>query len=310
VIDARVTSKSDAGMLRSSRISTQGQEFLRETVEDEEPEEDAESVDEEDDEDDKEIKNVLHMLRQQDGKQSKPKKKSGKGKKQEQQTENEKGGERENDGEDEVVLILKTVMTRRDDEGGGWVGPEFPLIERLFVDMFEENRREENGGGGEGQGVGTSATPKKGKKQTAKKIVNEMLSRGYSNAQRKKSEEMWAASQGQEDTFFRIPGCYMVSFTLPFSLSLILIHMQVYDWTMPLTQGLSIPSDWQHVLDEVIATAAHRTDEMETRPEGHTGGGSPPSLLICGAKNVGKSTFAKFAINSLLTRYNNRVLLS
>jgi len=84
----------------------------------------------------------------------------------------------------------------------------------------------------------------------------------------------------------------------------------VYDWTMPLTQGLSVPSDWQHVLDEVIATAAHQTDGMETRPEGQAGGGSPPSVLICGAKNVGKSTFAKFAINSLLTRYNNRVLLS
>lgn len=68
---------------------------------------------------------------------------------------------------------------------------------------------------------------------------------------------------------------------------------------MPATQSLTIPPEWLHVMDSILGTSQPIQPDSE---EASTSIASPLSVLICGAKNVGKSTFAKFTINSLLHR--------
>lgn len=59
-----------------------------------------------------------------------------------------------------------------------------------------------------------------------------------------------------------------------------------------------LPPLWHQAAGEVQHTLA-----AAAAAQGAAGTGQPPVIVVCGAKKVGKSTFARFLLNSLLAQY-------
>jgi len=85
-------------------------------------------------------------------------------------------------------------------------------------------------------------------------------------------------------------------------------------------RGLNTSSAKRHrvfeTLDDCVSPTALPSD-WKGAVETVTHGSSVPVIAICGAKNVGKSTFARFLVNSLLNRsqilptpFKNLVIIS
>ncbi|CBN74160.1 conserved unknown protein [Ectocarpus siliculosus] len=77
-----------------------------------------------------------------------------------------------------------------------------------------------------------------------------------------------------------------------FAAELRLPGMQVVTTEVAGLRPLTLPQDWANAIDAVLAS-----------PPRPAGGGSNDSVLVCGAKGVGKSTLCRFLANRMLGRH-------
>ncbi|CAM9565538.1 unnamed protein product, partial [Ectocarpus fasciculatus] len=80
-----------------------------------------------------------------------------------------------------------------------------------------------------------------------------------------------------------------------FAAELRLPGMQVVMTEAAGLRPLTIPQDWANAIDDVLASPP--------RPAAGGGGGGNDSVLVCGAKGVGKSTLCRFLANRMLGRH-------